>query len=256
MQIGLIGDGAIAGYIRRQAGERGHGIGAVLMRPGRAQEGPYVGAVGELPDDLDLMIDCAGHQGLREHGPPILARGLDLVTVSLGALADPEVYETLETAARQGSARLHLASGAIGALDCLQAARIGTLRSVTYVGRKPPAGWKGSPAEDRLDLDALTQGRHVHFEGTARDAALTYPKNANVAAAVALAGCGFDRTQVQLVADADVSENIHEIEAHGAFGKFHFRISGNTLPDNPRTSALAAMSVLSKIEQLSQPIVF
>ena len=256
MKIGLIGKGAIANYVYDALEKRGHDVGAILMRPERLAENPtlYVGAVSQLPDDLDLMIDCAGHSALVAYGPDILLRGIDLITVSVGALADQQVYAALENAARRGNAKLHLASGAIGALDCLQSARIGRLDSVTYVGRKPPKGWKGSPAENKLDLDALKGGAKTHFEGTAREAALAYPKNANVAAAVAFAGVGFDATQVQLIADPNVTENIHEIVAKGEFGNFRFQISGQSLPDNPRSSAIAAMSVLSKVAQISQPV--
>ena len=258
MKIGLIGNGAIAGFARKEIEKRGHTIAVILLRPERVAQNPdlHVGSVRDFPHDLDLTIDCAGHTALASHGPDILKRGVDLVTVSLGALADPVVYSALMSAAQQGGSRLHLASGAIGALDCLQAARIGALNSVTYVGRKPPQGWKGSPAQDHLDLDAMRHGAEVHFKGSAREAALAYPKNANVAAAVALAGIGFDETRVQLIADADVSANIHEIEATGDFGSLRFQITGRALADNPRSSALAAMSVVSKIEQLSQPIGF
>lgn len=256
MNIGLIGNGAIASFVRKALEKGEHGLGAILLRPERIAENPklYVGSVQDLPDDLDLMIDCAGHAALATHGPAILSRGMDLISVSLGALANPEIYGALEKAAQDGGARLHLASGAIGALDCLQAARIGRLDDVTYVGRKPPVGWRGSPAEATLDLDALTTGAQTHFEGTAREAALAYPKNANVAAAVALAGLGFDATQVRLIADADITSNIHEIAASGDFGSFKFQISGQSLPNNPRSSALAAMSVLSKLDQTVQPI--
>ncbi|MDF1668869.1 MAG: aspartate dehydrogenase [Roseovarius sp.] len=256
MKTGLIGNGAIARYVRTALEDRGHSVSAILLRPERVAQNPglHVGSVAALPDDLDLMIDCAGHGALIEHGPAILLRGMDLITVSLGALADPVVYDALEQAAGQGGARLHLASGAIGALDCLRAARVGRLERVTYVGRKPTKGWKGSAAEKVLDLEALHRGAQVHFEGSAREAALRYPKNANVAAAVALAGAGFDATQVRLIADADVSENIHEIEATGEFGSFSFQIRGQSLPDNPRSSALAAMSVISKLEQTHQLI--
>ena len=256
MKIGLIGKGAIANYVSAALEKRGHSVGAILLRPERVMENPalYVGAVQDLPNDLDLMIDCAGHSALIAYGADILLRGVDLITVSVGALADQQLYDHLKSAALQSNAKMHIASGAIGALDCLQSARVGRLDSVTYVGRKPPNGWKGSPAEQVLDLDALTGGAKMHFQGTARAAALAYPKNANVAAAVALAGIGFDDTQVQLIADADVTENIHEIEAAGEFGSFRFQISGQSLPDNPRSSALAAMSVLSKVEQISQPI--
>tara|TARA_R110002096_G_scaffold6206_6_gene28581 strand:- start:8379 stop:9170 length:792 start_codon:yes stop_codon:yes gene_type:complete len=263
MKLGIIGTGAIGSYVRDKAIERGHTVAALLLKPERLQNpgtlaGQFncVSNIADLPGDIDVMLDCAGHAALQSLGPAILRNGVDLITVSLGALADSDIYASLERAAREGDACLHLASGAIGALDCLQASRVGKLQSVTYVGRKPPQGWKGSPAERRLDLDSLEVGAATHFEGSARTAALEYPRNANVAAAVALAGIGFDDTEVRLVADPGIDANIHEIRASGEFGSFSFEIRGNALPDNPRSSALAAMSVISKLEQHSQPISF
>lgn len=256
MKIGLIGNGAIARYVTAALDTRPHVLAALLLRPGRAAPGdaPAFATVADLPRDLDLMIDCAGHSALAEHGQRILAAGIDMITVSIGALADRQVETALRQAADEGQARLHLASGAIGALDCLAAARVGGLSAVTYTGRKPPEGWRGSPAEGPLDLGNLPPGAHLHFEGSAREAALAYPKNANVAAAVALAGIGFDDTNVQLIADTTLKQNSHEITAQGSFGTFRFQISGNALPDNPKSSALAAMSVVAKLDQLSQSL--
>jgi aspartate dehydrogenase len=117
---------------------------------------------------------------------------------------------------------------------------------VRYTGIKPPGGWGGSPAEDALNLATLTAPA-VHFTGSARAAALAYPKNANVAAATALAGIGFDATEVQLIADPAATQNTHRIEARGAFGSFDFTISGNALTDNPKSSALAAMSAVRAV---------
>lgn len=247
MNIALIGDGAIAGYVQAAMPNE---VKTLLVRSDRVQAEPipqHISHVADLPQDTDLVVDCAGHGALRTYGPDILGAGFDLVTVSIGALADDELAGALRAAGKTGGARLHLASGAVGALDCLQAAQVGTLTEVRYVGRKPPAGWRGSLAEETVDLEAVTQGAFVHFNGSARDAALRYPKNANVAAAVALAGLGFDATRVELIADADINANIHEIHASGDFGRFTFRIEGDTLPDNPRTSALAAMSVVAAI---------
>ena len=263
MNIGMIGEGAIGKYVRSRLREHGHQIRVLIRRPERllnqetdAGGARCIAAVQDLPGDIDHMIDCAGHSALKTYGPEILRRGIDLTTVSIGALADGDLYQTLELAATEGHAKLHLASGAIGALDCLRAARVGSLTSVTYVGRKPPASWKGSPAETRLDLDNPGPEPQTHFEGTARDAATRYPKNANVAAAVALAGLGFDRTQVKLVADPTVSENIHEIQAAGEFGRFTFEIRGHSLPDNPSSSALAAMSVVDTLLQATRSVRF
>jgi aspartate dehydrogenase len=176
----------------------------------------------------------------------ILSRGIDLVSVSSGALADAALHDRLVAAARGGHAQLRVVSGAIGALDALSSASIGKLLQVTYRGRKPPQGWRGSPAESKLDLDALSEAA-VHFNGSARDAALEYPKNANVAASVALAGVGFDDTTVELIADPGIERNTHEIVAEGDFGRFEFRIEGKSLPGNPRSSAITAMSVVREI---------
>ena len=202
--------------------------------------------IDEVSTQLDLVADCAGHPALRQHGAAILSRGIDLVSVSSGALADTALHDRLVAAARSGNSQLTVVSGAIGALDALSSANIGKLTQVTYRGRKPPQGWRGSPAESKLDLDSLSEAA-VHFSGSARDAALEYPKNANVAASVALAGIGLDDTTVELIADPGVQRNTHEIVAEGDFGRFEFRIEGRSLPDNPRSSAITAMSVVREI---------
>ena len=63
-------------------------------------------SVGDLPQRPDLVLDCAGHAGLREHGPDILAAGIDLYSVSAGALADADLYRDLSDAARRGGTAL------------------------------------------------------------------------------------------------------------------------------------------------------
>jgi len=129
-----------------------------------------------------------------------------------------------------------------------------SLTHVTYRGSKPPRGWRGSAAESKLDLDALSAAT-VHFRGSARVAALEYPKNANVAASVALAGIGFDDTIVELIADPNIERNVHEIVTEGYFGRFEFRIEGKSLPDNPLSSAITAMSVVRELLRPVSPIV-
>jgi aspartate dehydrogenase len=253
--IAIIGSGAIGeAVVRYLADYNDVELGAAIIEPGmesRAREvfGDGVEIACNIEDvstHVDLVADCAGHPALRQHGEAILVRGIDVVSVSSGALGDADLYERLEVAAGKGGSQLRVVSGAIGALDALSSAGIGDLKQVTYRGRKPPEGWKGSPAESKLDLDALAEAA-VHFRGSARNAALEYPKNANVAASVALAGIGFEDTKVELIADPGVERNTHEIVAEGDFGRFEFRIEGMALPDNPRSSAITAMSVVREI---------
>jgi len=261
--IAIIGCGAIGEAVAAYLAEHADVvIGAAIIEPGmesRARDlfGHDVEiaySVDDLATQVDLAADCAGHPALRQHGEAVLARGINLISVSSGALADADLYDRLAAAARSGGSQLRVVSGAIGALDALSAASTGVLAKVTYRGRKPPQGWRGSPAETKLDLDTLSEAT-VHYSGSARNAALEYPKNANVAASVALAGIGFDATLVELIADPDAARNIHEIVAEGDFGRFEFRIEGLALPDNPRSSAITAMSVVREILSPASPIV-
>ena len=68
-----------------------------------------------------------------------------------------------------------------------------------------------------------------------------------------------DKIAAQLrewIADPGVDENIHEVHATGEVGSFSFQVRGRSLSDNPRSSALAAMSVVSKLEEESKRILF
>jgi len=259
LQVAIIGHGAIAQYVRAKLSALKIIEVAEIVRPGKEARGderpPRISDLNDLPTRPDLVIDCGGHQAFAAHGPVALAMGIDVMTVSLGALASPQIEKSLQDAAVSGGARLQLLSGAIGGLDALCSAQVGGVSKVNYTGRKPPNGWRGSLAETTIDLDRISAPT-THFTGTAREAALAYPKNANVAAAVAFAGIGLDDTQVQLIADPTVTENIHEVAVTGDFGSFHFQIAGKGLPGNPRSSALAAMSIVAALAERQKQIGF
>jgi aspartate dehydrogenase len=132
--------------------------------------------------------------------------------------------------------------------------RFAGLTRVTYRSRKPPNAWQGSPAEKAIDLATLQQAA-TFFRGNAREAARRYPKNANVTATLALAGLGFDNTNVELIADPSVSHNIHEIEAEGPSGVIELRFIGYPSPLNPRTSALTAYSLIRTLNNIDSTLV-
>lgn len=260
----MIGYGAIGSHLMRMfAADTRVRINQVIVSPAGIETArDAVGAgvavatrLEDLPRRPDIIIECAGHRALAQHVVPALEAGIDCIIASIGALANDGMVERLAEAACWGASRLKLVTGAIGAIDALAAAQLGGLEEVVYVGSKPPAGWRGSPGEAVVDLDNLTVAATL-FEGSARDAARLYPKNANVAAALALAGVGLDATRVRLVADPSLSRNVHSYTAQGGFGRMSFTVEGRALPDNHKTSALTAYSLARALLNRVDPLRF
>ncbi|MBW8716927.1 MAG: aspartate dehydrogenase [Variovorax paradoxus] len=249
LRVALIGCGAIGtSVLELLEGDTALAVAAIVV----PEEGvaaaqklvPGVPVASRVPaTGIDLVVETAGHAAIEEHVLPALARGTPCIVASVGALSAAGLAERLEAAATAGRTQVQLIAGAIGAIDALAAARIGGLGSVRYTGRKPPQAWKGTPAEQGRDLDRLTE-ETVIFEGSAREAAQLYPKNANVAATVSLAGLGLDRTMVRLIADPAIAENVHTVEAEGAFGSFELTMRNKPLAANPKTSALTVYSAV------------
>jgi aspartate dehydrogenase len=247
MRVGLIGCGAIGrGVIGlARAEDQLEFVGAVVAEPGRPR-GPGGPPICASVDELlgrrpEVVIEVGGHAALGSHGPAVLRAGIDLLLVSVGALADPVVEQAIVEAACAGGSRAIVVSGAIGGLDALAAAAVGGLTSVTHTTRKPARTLLG----DAHDLDAPRE----LFSGSAREGALRFPESINVAAAVSLAGIGLDRTVVKVIADPGVECNMHEVVAHGAFGTLRFEIRNVPTDDNPRTGRLVAMSVVHALRR-------
>ena len=112
MNVLLIGHGAIAQEVLKRLGpEEPARVTAVLVRDRRLAETraalpdavEVVATLDDLRSPPDLAAECAGHAGVSEHGADILRRGIDLIVISIGALADRALYERLSAAATEGA---------------------------------------------------------------------------------------------------------------------------------------------------------
>lgn len=253
LRVGLIGLGSIGQdlttLVQEQAADRIELVGAVvadLSRPDRPL--PVFSSVQEMMDhNPDVFVEVAGHEGLKQHGPDVLAHGLDLYFVAVGALADASFETEFRTAANQSTGQARVVSGAIGALDAIAGAARGGLDRVQHTVRKPPQTLLGEEGKN------LTEPREI-FRGSAREAALAYPESVNVSAAVSFAGIGLDRTTVTIMVDPAVSRNVHTVEAEGEFGSLRFEIQNVPSRRNPKSGALVAMSALHQLLKIREPI--
>jgi aspartate dehydrogenase len=146
--------------------------------------------------------------------------------------------------ARDKKTKLLIPSGAIGGLDAIRAAAEAGLTEVTLVTAKPPEGF---------GLHGLTEAK-VLYEGNATEAVAKFPKNVNVAAALSLAGMGFEKTHVRIVADPALTANTHTIVAKGAFGEMTCKVENRPSPENPASSYLASLAALALIRRFVAPI--
>ena len=262
LRVGLIGYGSIGRKLGEAVlrGEAGRcELAAVLVRrPGKVTGGeqpPPCPVTSDAADFLatamDLVIEAAGHDALKSYAEDVLRQGKDLLVISVGAFADAGFQQRVERAAHDYGGRLYLATGAIAGLDAIAAAAVGGLESVIHSVRKPPRGLL--PPGEAAEAERSGEAREL-YNGPARQAAIQFPENVNVAAAVSLAGLGLDRTTVRVVADPGVTRNTHEIEARGEFGELRVLLQ-NVPSENPKTGRLTAMSVIKALRNLTAPIV-
>lgn len=203
----------------------------------------------------EVVIEAAAQEVVRQWAIPVLEQGLDLLVMSVGALADAAFYAEVGAAVKRTRRRLYVPSGAVGGLDILRTAGIDRLDEVRLVTSKPPRALAGAPffQTHPLDLEAITE-RQVIFSGTAAEAVKLFPQNVNVAAVLSLGGLGAERTMVEVVADPQLDRNVHEVVARGSFGEMRLQLANVPSPVNPKTSFLACLSPLALLRRLSEPI--
>jgi aspartate dehydrogenase len=266
-RIGLIGYGAIGRSIARALSNGGAAelslVAVCTREEQRATARDDVSdntlvttSVEELLDaSPDLVVEAAGHNVVVEYGCEVLRGGRDLYVLSSGILANEEVASRLRSAALMGDSQVVIPAGALAGFDGLLSLKQAGLRSVTYTSTKPPAAWRGTEAEKYCDLDEITDAREF-LAGSAREIALKFPKNANLAASVAFASLGFDRTRVHLIADPSARNNVGRITAISDRARLDVTMESGGFGENPKSSEITADSVLAALRNRSKSIRF
>ncbi|GKV66966.1 MULTISPECIES: aspartate dehydrogenase [Sporosarcina] len=247
MKIGILGTGNIAQYLLETINADGQLDGEISAIFGRNREVGsrlesqyqavfYTNIQDFLDSSVDIIVEAATIEVAIQQMETVLKNGKDLILSSIGAFKNVDFFNEMKELARSTGQHIYLPSGAVGGLDLLQSANsVGGLKEVSITTRKSYAS---------LGMDM----KHVEecvFDGIALDAIERFPKNVNVALLISLAGLGADRTRVKVIADPKITRNTHMIEAAGEFGKMNLTIENEPMPNNPKTSYLAALSILS-----------
>lgn len=263
LRFGIIGCGVIGGFVL-DAFVKGELKNAELIvicqRSDRPQEMKKALAHGAkwvrdpkelLKAGLQVIVEAASHEALEEYGEAILRAGIDLIPSSVGALVDQKFLARLKQAAAEAESCLHIPSGGIGGLDAIQGLVLLGVEEVTMTSRKPPVAWKGIPYVEQLGLDMdRIIAPTVLYEGPSKDCVKKFPQNINIAAALSLAGIGFEKTQIRIVADPTIQRNTHEIHFRGEAGRLTMTFENVPVPANPKTTYVACLSVVAALKNI------
>lgn len=251
MKIGIIGAGAIASFLMEKINTNPSSNLRIMSVFVRSKEKYrmletkyevqlYTDITEFIQSDIDIVVEAANIRAIKDLYPNILPYK-DIVVISVGIFADEEISENMYQLANQYNRTIYLPSGAIGGLDLLQnVSAAGTVSEVSIITRKPANTLLSEPTEEEV----------VVFKGSAVKAIKQFPKNINVSIILSLAGIGVDQTKVTIIADPNVENNIHSIHIVGDFGKASITVENQPLPENPKTSHLAAMSILGTLQRI------
>ncbi len=200
----------------------------------------------------DIIVEMASVACVRDIAEKVLKAGCSLVLVSIGALADDELKERISNAARQGNAKVYIASGAVGGFDVLRTISLmgeakGIEAKASFHSRKNPVALKNTPLFEE-NLLKEKDSREV-FQGSATKAIELLPTKVNVAVATALASVGAEKLNVTMNSELDM---------HGDDYVITSEIPGMHTEVNiySATSEIAAWSVVAVLQNITSPIIF
>lgn len=199
-----------------------------------------------LSRGLDYIAEATNPKATRDVLIKTLEAKVNIILLSIGALADEKYYEEVERVAKENNVKIHLASGAICGFQVLQTAKLMNLTKSKLTNTKGPKALSRSS----LYKENMEYEEEVAFNGSAYEAILNLPTGINVGVATALATMGVHDTEILIqskpgfIGDSQCIdiECGDEIIAH--------------LDVYSRTSDIAGYSVVALLKNLNSSIVF
>ena len=212
-------------------------------------EPPPVMPLDTLSDHADVVVECAPASVFEQVAVPAIEAGCIFMPMSSAALL---VRPKLITRAQETGARIIIPTGALIGFDAVRAAAEGNIKSVRMKSIKPIEGLINSPHLKDHGIDPThLKARTKIFDGTALEAAASFPANVNITAALSLAGIGPDKTMLEIWADPHAKRNVHTVEVEAAETRFSVCIEGIPSPENPASGLLTPLSLIAALRGLT-----
>ena len=251
MNLGIIGCGAIGTDVAKAA-DKMTDVNKIYLfdikksaaeKLNKVVKKAEIKPVKDFLKDVDVVFEAASQKAVKEYAEKILLAGKDLILMSVGSLFDKKIKNNLESIAKEKHCKIYLPSGAVCGIDGLLSGSGDIIDEVTLVTTKPTSS-----------LGKNYYKRTMVFKGNAREAVKKFPMNINVAASLSLAGVGFDKTRVEIVADPVATRINHKILAHGKFGRLRAEVENMPNPNNLKTSYMASLSAIATLKRITNPI--
>ncbi len=254
-KVGIVGVGAIGSAVARALNNGIDGFELSCVSDPNATDhfDTKCTNIEDLVHECDLIVECLPADVVPELAQVVYDAGKDIIFISSAALLlYPEIIESL----RSSQSKAYLPSGALCGLDGVRAMIEMGITSSKIASTKPPMGFSGAPhvIQNNIDLSDISK-KTLLFEGNALDASKGFPANVNVAATLSLAGIGANKTRVEVWADPSATGNMHEITVKSEYSTLVSRIENMPDPANPKSSVLAAQSIVATLRNMSNSII-
>jgi aspartate dehydrogenase len=255
IKVGIAGMGAIGRAVARALVKGIDGftlVAASDLHPSDEFKLPYV-SLKELSKRCDLIIECLPPAAVPELARDVFTQQKNLVLISSCALLMfPEILDIHKSS----TSRIFVPSGALAGMDGVKAMREMGIQKCKIASTKHPRGFSTAPfvVVHNVDLENIETKTKI-FAGNALEAAKGFPANVNVAATLSIAsGVGAENTHVEIWADPAAKGNAHEIYVETAYSQLQTRIENLPDPTNPKSSVLAAQSIVALLRNMNSTI--
>lgn len=255
--VSIAGVGAIGGAVARALTEdgkiNGFTLSAISDPAPKSTYGVPCVDFETLVNQCDLIIECLPAHIVPQLAKVVFEANKDIIFISSAALL---VYPEILELHKFSKSTAYVPSGALCGLDGVKAMRGLGIQNSKIATTKKPSGYDGAPyvVENKIDLDAI-KTRECIFKGNALEASKGFPANVNVAATLSLAGIGAQNTMVEIWADPLAKGNTHEITVQSQYSTMVSRIENMPDPANPKSSVLAAQSIIAMLRDMSSALV-